>query len=58
MTYIAWEGKLSNKIETIDSSAAWSAIVTGPAANQVNTQKNITLKIQMTKKLPKKCWKR
>lgn len=29
-TNIAWEGKFSNITETIDSSAAWSATVTGP----------------------------
>jgi len=29
--YIAWEGKLSSMIETIASSADWSAMVTGPA---------------------------
>lgn len=31
-TYIACDGKISNIIDTIDSSAVWSAIVTGPAA--------------------------
>jgi hypothetical protein len=33
ITYIACEGKFSDRIEYIDSSAALSAIVTGPAAN-------------------------
>ena len=35
ITYIACEGKFSKIIETIDSSASLSAIVTGPAANRV-----------------------
>ena len=32
ITYIAWDGNFSSIIETIDSSADWSAIVIGPAS--------------------------
>lgn len=46
-TYIAWDGKFSDIIDTIDSSAVWSAIVTGPAARAQQTSNQSTKSLTM-----------